>query len=94
MLTVTGRVKLDWLFGFMKYGDPWKARRKLFQQHFHPFNTGSHQPKEQEHIHKLLKRLHDSPDNFIEHIRQYVFLHTGIAISSDLCCDPAVPSGQ
>lgn len=66
------RIKLDWPFGFMKYGGRWKERRKLFQQHFHPQNTESYQPKELEHVHKLLKRLHDSPEKFIEHIRQYV----------------------
>ena len=56
----------------MKYAEPWKEHRKMFQQHFHPLNTESYQPKEQEYIHKLLKRLHESPDNFLDHIRQYV----------------------
>jgi cytochrome P450 len=58
----------------MKYAEPWKEHRKMFQQHFHPLNTESYQPKEQEYVHKLLKRLHESPDNFLGHIRQYVQL--------------------
>lgn len=72
MLTVPlHRMKLDsCLLSIMKYGDLWKQRRKLFQRHFHPLNTESHQPKAQDYIHKLLKQLHDSPENFADHIRQ------------------------
>lgn len=64
------RIKLDWPFGHMKYGERWKERRKLFLRHFHPLNAKSHQPKELEYIQKLLKRLHDSPEKFMDHIRQ------------------------
>ncbi|KAJ3534780.1 hypothetical protein NMY22_g6770 [Coprinellus aureogranulatus] len=65
-------MKVDWLFGMMRYGEPWKERRKLFQQHFHPLNTESYQPKQQEYIHKLLKRLLESPQDFSDRIRHVV----------------------
>ncbi|KAJ2918114.1 hypothetical protein MD484_g2319, partial [Candolleomyces efflorescens] len=65
-------IKFDWLFGFMPYGEPWKERRRLFQKHFHPLDTASHQPRELEHVHKLLKQLVRTPDDFIEHIRHAI----------------------
>jgi len=64
------RMGWDWLFGFMQYNEAWKERRRLFQTKFHPLDTGSYQPKELEHTHKLLKRLLESPEHFAEHIRQ------------------------
>ncbi|KAJ3505494.1 hypothetical protein NLJ89_g7384 [Agrocybe chaxingu] len=59
----------SWLFGFMAYGEPWRERRRLFQQHFHPNEIKIHQPREVEYTHKMLRRLLDSPERFMEHIR-------------------------
>lgn len=81
-------IKFDWLFGFMAYGEPWKERRKLFQQHFHPLDTATYQPKEQEYVHKLLKALNRTPENFIEHIRHAIGAIT-ITIAYGLDLKPA-----
>lgn len=59
----------DWLFGFLPYGDAWLERRKLFQKHFHPLDYPNHQPREREYVHLMLRRLLDSPQEFMDHIR-------------------------
>ncbi|KAJ3533646.1 hypothetical protein NMY22_g7251 [Coprinellus aureogranulatus] len=65
-------IQANRFFGHLKYGEPWREHRKMFQQHFHPLDTESHQPKEQEWMHKLLKKLYDSPEKFAQHIRHVV----------------------
>jgi len=59
----------NWLFGFMAYGEAWKERRRLFQKYFHPSEIKIHQPRELEYAHKMLRRLLDSPERFIDHVR-------------------------
>ncbi|EKM77629.1 hypothetical protein AGABI1DRAFT_122003 [Agaricus bisporus var. burnettii JB137-S8] len=59
----------DWLFGFMPYGNAWLQRRKLFQKHFHPLDDASHHPHEREYVHRMLRALLDTPEDFMEHIR-------------------------
>lgn len=54
----------------MPYGEAWKERRRLFQQHFHPLDTMSHQPREIEYTHQMLPRLLEKPELFIDHFRQ------------------------
>ncbi|KAJ3533643.1 hypothetical protein NMY22_g7252 [Coprinellus aureogranulatus] len=75
-------VQADSFFSFMKYGEPWREHRKLFQQHFHPLDTAGHQPKEREWTHKFLKKLYDSPSQFCDHIRHIVG-----ALSIDIAYD-------
>ena len=53
-----------------RMGGRWKERRRLFQHHFHLLDTSSHQPIELEYTHKMLRRLADTPDKFMEHLRQ------------------------
>ncbi|EAU86764.1 cytochrome P450 [Coprinopsis cinerea okayama7 len=65
-------IGFDWLFGFMPYGEGWKERRRLFQQHFHPLNTSSHQPIELEFTQKMLQQLLQTPHDFMSHIRHMV----------------------
>lgn len=62
-------IGFDWLISFMAYGEQWKERRSLFQHHFHPLDTFSHHPIELEYTHKMLRRLADTPDKFMEHLR-------------------------
>lgn len=54
----------------MPYGEAWLERRKLFQQHFHPLDNASHQPREREYVYKMLRSLLDAPEAFADHIRQ------------------------
>ncbi|TFK28471.1 cytochrome P450 [Coprinopsis marcescibilis] len=61
-----------WVMSILPYGPRWKAQRKLFQQHFHPSKTATHQPYEQEQVHKLLERLLETPQDFLVHVRHIV----------------------
>ncbi|TFK37128.1 cytochrome P450 [Crucibulum laeve] len=62
----------NWLFGFMPYGEAWKERRRLFQHHFHPLDTTIHQQKELEYTHKMLQRLLETPEHFMDHLRHMI----------------------
>ena len=61
----------DWTFALMRYGPRWKEHRRVFHSHF---NNSDAQPQEiqleisREFIALLLK----APENYVEHIRQYV----------------------
>ena len=68
-LHLVNRVGWKWLFGFMAYGEAWKERRRLFQRYFHPSDVKIHQPRELEHTHILLRKLLESPEKFMDHVR-------------------------
>ena len=53
----------------MPYGEAWRERRKLFTQYFHPNNANVYQPHELEYTRKIVRRLLDSPERFMEHLR-------------------------
>ncbi|KAJ7226387.1 cytochrome P450 [Mycena rebaudengoi] len=57
----------DFNVAFMKYGDTWRANRRLLRQAFTPAN---YQPLELAATRTLLGRLLDSPDAFYDHLRQ------------------------
>ncbi|KAF9016760.1 cytochrome P450 [Hymenopellis radicata] len=59
----------DFMFGFMPYGDEWRALRRLFQQEFHPGAAQRYRPTELRATHGLLRRLLDDPEDFYLHIR-------------------------
>jgi len=56
----------------MPYGEEWKERRKLFTRYFHPSNPKVYQLRELEYTHKIVRRLLDSPEKFMEHLRLWV----------------------
>ncbi|TFK21463.1 cytochrome P450 [Coprinopsis marcescibilis] len=62
----------DWVMSNMPYGQSWRERRKLFQQHLHPSNRGIYEPYEQEQVNRLLARLLDDPQGFLTHARHVV----------------------
>jgi len=68
------RIKWDWLFGFMPYGEAWKERRRLFQSKFHPSDTASFQPQQLDCTHKLLKNLLQNPEDFSGNFRLCVII--------------------
>ena len=54
---------------FIRYGDKWRAHRRLFHQHFHPAAVTKYHPTISKETKKLLNRLIDKPDDFMKHIR-------------------------
>ncbi|KAJ8503084.1 hypothetical protein ONZ45_g11177 [Pleurotus djamor] len=77
-------------FVFQPYGDAWRARRKLFWQNFkeHPSNLSLFRPIQTKHARRFVRRLLDSPKDFIEHTRftpaAAIFEATfGISITSE-----------
>ncbi|KAF4580763.1 hypothetical protein EYR38_003049 [Pleurotus pulmonarius] len=70
----------SWLFAIMEYGESWKQHRALFQREFHPnVATPLFQPQVTKHTRRLLKRLLQSPDDFMHHIS-----HTTVSIDLDV----------
>ncbi|KAM6492078.1 Cytochrome P450 [Amanita muscaria] len=59
----------DFNFGFLPYGDRWRAQRKLMIQVFHKTSTKNLQPHMLKATHDLLRRFVDSPNDIIGNIR-------------------------
>lgn len=68
----------SWLFALMEYGESWKQHRKLFQRVFHPNTVALFQPQVLKHTRGLLRRLLESPGEFMKHINQYVLASAAI----------------
>ena len=62
---------LSYDFGFMPYGERWKERRKIFHQEFNTTAAAKHRPAELSGARDLLGRLLDTPNDFMNHLRQY-----------------------
>ena len=60
-----------WTFAFMPYGAAWRKHRKIFHEHFHPNIVSKYQPIQVEAAKTFLRRLLASPDDFMDHTRQY-----------------------
>ncbi|KAK1227700.1 hypothetical protein PQX77_009288 [Marasmius sp. AFHP31] len=58
-------------FAFMKYGEQWRIRRRLFDQAFNSTASRRYQPQEAKATQELLRKLCDDPDNFTSHIRYH-----------------------
>ena len=58
----------------MPYGATWRRYRKAFHEHFHPNIVSKYQPTQAEAAKTFLRRLLASPDDFMDHIRQYAAL--------------------
>ena len=63
-----------WALVFMPYGASWRRYRKAFHEHFHPNIVSKYQPIQAEAAKTFLRRLLASPDDFMDHIRQYAAL--------------------
>ncbi|KAF8994918.1 cytochrome P450 [Cyathus striatus] len=66
-----------WLLSAMPYGEPWKERRRMFQQHF-PAEDLLHQVREVEFIRRFLLLALNSPDSLLDLARHTI---GGIALS-------------
>ncbi|KAJ7723509.1 cytochrome P450 [Mycena maculata] len=61
----------DFNVAMMKYGDEWRANRRLFNQGFTAKASMKYQPKQVTATHHLLQRFVESPDEFMTHFRQW-----------------------
>lgn len=58
----------------MPYGNYWAQHIKLFKQELNPTGSARFYPYQIKAYHELLRRLLDSPERFLEHLRQYAAL--------------------
>ncbi|KAF8513892.1 cytochrome P450 [Gautieria morchelliformis] len=59
----------DWSFSLMRYGNKWRRLRKMFHQKFHLTAATAYTSVQAEHTQELLHRLHESPEDFLQHFR-------------------------
>lgn len=64
----------DWNLAFMPYGERWREHRRLFHQYFQPSVVPRYRPKLATETQKFISRLHRSPEDWLRHVRQCVFL--------------------
>ncbi|KAF8872233.1 cytochrome P450 [Infundibulicybe gibba] len=74
----------DIVMPFLPYGPAWRARRRLFHEHFHMSVAGQYKPIQARESRRFLQRLLDTPDDFVHHIRQYNFMITLVASIMDI----------
>ncbi|KAI0325277.1 cytochrome P450 [Cubamyces sp. BRFM 1775] len=78
-------VGCDWHFVFMGYGDSWRERRRVFHQYFHPNAATNYRPREIKVARELLRRLLETPDDFMIHLRHMAgSLILGVAYGIDV----------
>ncbi|KAI0651028.1 cytochrome P450 [Trametes meyenii] len=78
-------VGCDWHFVFMGYGDSWRERRRVFHQYFHPNAATHYRPREIKVARELLRRLLETPDDFMIHLRHMAgSLILGVAYGIDV----------
>ncbi|KAJ6466267.1 cytochrome P450 [Mycena sanguinolenta] len=59
----------DFFLGMLPRGAKWRARRRMFQQHFRENVVRTYRPIQMEKIHQLLQGLLSSPGDFREHLK-------------------------
>lgn len=64
---------VEWAIPAMNYTDRWRDTRRVFHRHFSPSAIGVAQSSIIETTQKLLTRLHEAPEGFLDHTR----LHSG-----------------
>ena len=64
------RAKWDFSFGFMPYGLSWRRHRRSFHSFLNVNAVSKYQPIHRREVHAFLRRLLDTPDNFLHHVRQ------------------------
>ncbi|KAI0772313.1 cytochrome P450 [Trametes elegans] len=78
-------VGCDWHFVFMGYGESWRERRRVFHQYFHPNAVTNYRPRELKVARELLRRLLETPDDFMVHLRHMAgSLILGVAYGIDV----------
>lgn len=62
---------VGWSFNWilMKYGPRWHKYRRLFSDHFNQTATKTHIPLQQRSVHEFLRRVVESPEGVMDHLR-------------------------
>ncbi|KAF8507777.1 cytochrome P450 [Gautieria morchelliformis] len=58
-----------WAVAFIRYGEEWRRKRAVIHKKFHPAAAAEYYPIQAKHTRRLLRRLCESPDDFVNHIR-------------------------
>ncbi|KAJ7101265.1 cytochrome P450 [Mycena belliarum] len=61
----------DFNIAMMRYGDSWRAHRRLFNEGFTAKVSEKYRPKQLAATHGLLRRLLQTPDDFLGHFNQW-----------------------
>lgn len=56
-----------WAIPMMQYGELWKNGRKLLHEFFNPRAVTEYDEHQRKHAHRLLLRLGESPEHFLDH---------------------------
>ena len=72
-----------WATTGIPYGKEWRTHRRLFHAQFHSQTVKQWRPIETKATHKFLRRLLDTPGDFMHHIRQSVHAAFSTLISID-----------
>ena len=64
------RMGLGISLSLMPYGMWWRSHRKSFHEFFHRNVVDKYQPIQTQEVHRFLRRLLVTPDDFLHHIRQ------------------------
>ncbi|KAI0057847.1 cytochrome P450 [Artomyces pyxidatus] len=86
----------DWVLAFMPFGSKWRGLRQAFYDHFQPSATLKYRPIEERTAQEFLRHLLDSPDDFIQHIKQLVgsaIMSIGYGIPVQPRNDPFLDTG-
>lgn len=68
---------MDWSLAIMPYGEEWRKVRRGFHQYFNSNVAPNYHTVHEEQSHDFLKRLRQTPEDFLDHIRQYVLCLSG-----------------
>ncbi|KAJ7888842.1 cytochrome P450 [Mycena leptocephala] len=83
----------DFNFGFMKYGEHWRAHRRLFHNALNTEAARLFRPKELTASHELLRRMLHNPDGFMDHFRHMageIIMYVAYGIDVKPANDPYV----
>ena len=61
---------MDYNFSILPYGEEWRRRRRAFHQYFNINAVSNYLPIQRREVHAFLRRLLDTPENFLHHVRQ------------------------
>ena len=64
------RMKWDFNIAILPYGVGWRRHRRSFHHFFHINAVSKYLPIQRREVRAFLRRLLDTPDNFLHHIRQ------------------------
>ncbi|KAJ7101281.1 cytochrome P450 [Mycena belliarum] len=83
----------DFNVALMRYGDQWRTHRRLFNQRFIPKAAEKYRPQQVLATHRLLRRLQQTPDDFVDHFKHWaaqIIMSTAYGIDVKQQDDPYV----